>query len=114
MQEADATRGAQIAALTRGTVIRASTSAYTVSVANRIHIHTAGSAAWTLPAISGNVGQDILIHNKGAGTLTVSSAAANGIYTSGSAGTSITLSSNQSTWLVNDGAHWVTVMQKTV
>lgn len=112
LQQADTARQTQITNLTRTTLVRASTSAYTILPANRIHIHTAGSATYTLPSPSTNTGVDFIVFNKGAGTLTLQSASGSQIFNANAAVATLALTNSQSAMLVSDGTHWIVVLSK--
>lgn len=100
-------KAAQITALTRPLVVRASTTAYTMLATNRIHIHNAGSATYTLPDATVNSGKDFVVHNKGAGTLSIAASSGNQIFMSGVSGVGIVVGSNETIWMVSDGSQWI-------
>lgn len=100
----------QLNALTRPVLIRSVTTAYTVLPANRIHIHTGGSATYTLPAPGTNVGIEFIFHNKGTGTLTLSSNAGSQIYWGTAAFATYNIPGSNTAYVVSDGTHWVVVI----
>ena len=99
----------QIAALTKTTVVRSLTTAYTVSTSNRIHIHTGAAATYTLPTATGNTGIEFVFHNRGTGTLTISSSSTQLWANGGAFGTKPILA-NETVWMVSDGTNWVILL----
>jgi hypothetical protein len=69
----------------------------------------ASPAVWTLPPIAANNGLMIFLYNRGSATVTVTCAGADYIYQASGITTSVSLPSNGSLTLVNDGVYWLSV-----
>lgn len=92
----------------QGAVSISSASTLTLTPSNSIYVYNGAAAAtWTLPAVSGNSGEIIILYNRGAGTVTVQRAGSDQIDDGGAMVTSIPLSSNSSLELINDGTYWL-------
>jgi hypothetical protein len=97
--------------LKRPIMIRSTTTAYTMVVANRIHVHTGGAATYTLPTAVGNSGIDFIIHNRGTGTLTVNSASGTTqFWANGGAFATKPVLTNETIHIVSDNANWVVLV----
>lgn len=104
-----ASQQTQINNLSRPIVVRSSVTAYTVLVANRIHVHTGGSATYTLPTASAsNLGVDFIFHNKGTATLSVTSATQ--LWANGGAFATKSVLANETFHVVSDGTNWVVLV----
>lgn len=100
-----ASQTTQINNLARPILVRSAVTAYTVVPANRIHVHTGGSATYTLPTAVGNSGVDFIFHNKGTGTLTIASSTQ--LWANGGAFANKPVLANESVHVVSDNANWV-------
>ena len=97
------TAEANIAALTRGTVV-ASTN-QTLAKANRFYTHTGGAVTYTLPPLAANVGVDFMIKNRGTGTVTVRGTETNKMYGTAVSDTFGVLAGSGLIFH-NDGTYW--------
>lgn len=108
MNQTIGTQQTQINNLQRPIMVRSLVSAYTVSVANRIHVHTGGAATYTMPTAVGNIGVDFIFHNRGTGTLTISSSTQ--FWANGGAFATKSVLTNETFHVVSDGTNWVVLV----
>lgn len=92
----------------QGAVNISSASSQTLTSSYSIYVYSgSGSATWTLPAISGNSGEILILWNRGSGTVTITRTGSDQIDNQGGLLTSVTLPPNGSLELLNDGAYWL-------
>jgi hypothetical protein len=94
----------------QGTPSISSASTLTLTAAASIYVYNgATTATWTLPAISGNTGELLVLYNRGTATVTVSCSGADNLYSGGATQTSIALPPGGSIQVLNDGVYWLVV-----
>lgn len=80
--------------------------AITINPYYAVNVFTGSTATWTLPAIAGNPGMEVIIKNRGSGNLTVQRAGTDQIYNT-SLVTSITIAAGAAARLINDETYWL-------
>lgn len=92
----------------QGTPNISSATTLTLTAAASIYVYNGAAAAtWTLPAVSGNSGEILILYNRGSGSVTVQRAGSDQIDNQGGLVNSVPLSPNTSLELLNDGTYWL-------
>jgi hypothetical protein len=86
-----------------------SASTLTLTDAASIYVHNGTGSTWTLPAISGNIGEILVFYNRGTGPVTVQRAGTDQIDNQGALVNSVVLPRNGSQQYVNDGTYWLLI-----
>lgn len=91
-----------------GTPIVSNAAPGTLSADQKYWVFNGTTATWTLPAVAGNTGCELVVKNRGSGTLTVQRAGLNQIYDT-SAVTSVAVAAGGVARFVNDGTYWLKI-----